>query len=136
MVNINTVLYAHEKEICTICDIRRINNLVLTEERLIFSEKNSYYSVNLENIVSIRYTRSRKMLILAVGIIVSLYSLYQYLFSEPDSYNKLLLLFGIGLIIYWYLSRKSFIEITTKASEKIRYSVKVADPGEVRNFCG
>jgi len=40
------------------------------------------------------------------------------------------------MLVYYYLSRKSFIEIATKASEKIRYNVKVADPGEIRNFCG
>ena len=136
MINVNKILYEHEKEICIICDIRRVKNLVLTDERLIFSEKNSYYSINLENIVSIRYTRSRKILVLIAGIIFLLYSLYQYFSGSTDFFNKLLLLFGVGLIIYYYLSRKSFIEITTKASERIRYKVKVTDPGEIRNFCG
>jgi hypothetical protein len=137
MANVNNILYAHEKKICTICDIHRIKNLILTDERLIFSERNSYYSVSLESIVSIRYTRSRKLFVCFVGVAAVIYSIYQYLFSLPsEPFNKLLLLFGFGMLVYYYLSRKSFIEIATKASEKIRYNVKVADPGEIRNFCG
>ncbi|MDY0292542.1 MAG: hypothetical protein RBR02_09440 [Desulfuromonadaceae bacterium] len=132
-MNTDGIIYPNEKKVCSINSLN-FKSLLLTDQRLIFLEYNSYQSIHLENIVSVRYTRSRKIFILILAIISLSFALIG--FKNSSDYVNYAFIFGTILIIYYFISRKSFIEISTKASEKIKYNVKVADPDEIRNFCG
>jgi len=136
-MNVNNVLYPNEKVLCSIGGKYRI--LAYTSVRLIFFDKDSFYSLTLDNVVSIHYIKILKTFYLYLGFIFLFFSIFTYYQSRNLEFFSHIS-FGLFLIaacsiLYYFLSKKSLLEITTKSSQKITHEVGGNNPEKIKIFC-
>jgi len=136
-MNIDNILYPNERVLCSIGGKNKL--LTYTSVRLIFFENDYFYSLTLDNVVSIHYKKVEKTFYRNLGFIFLFFVIIAHFQATDANYfgefRTLLFLISICLILYYLLTRKSLFVITTKSSEKISHEVSGTDPSRIRQFC-
>ena len=136
-MNINNVLYPNERVLCSIGGKNKL--LTYTSVRLIFFDNDYFYSLTLDNVVTVHYKKVAKTFYRNIGLILLFFAIISHFQAADTNYfgdfSTLLFFISICFILYYLLTRKSLLMITTKSSEKISHEVSRTDPNKIKQFC-